>query len=121
MAFCQIWRETRATLSRMNTILGNSPGYSMSTPASAVLPIFQAINGVFGRLDQVAPAAISTDMGTLASFWNQVVADFQYGSTIGQVKAYIHAHPPAQAATIGPAVQHLRDYLATTCHINLSS
>lgn len=119
-AFCGIWRETRATLSQMNAILGNGT-FHMSTPASALLPTMQAINGIFGRLDQVAPAAVSADMSTLSSFWNQVVADFQHGTTIGQVKAYIHAHPPAQAATIGPAVRRLSHYLATTCHINLSS
>jgi hypothetical protein len=93
----------------------------MSTPASVLLPTMQTINGIFGRLDQVAPAAVSADMSTLASFWNQVVADFQHGTTVGQVKAYIHAHPPAQAATIGPAVHHLRHYLTTACHISLSS
>ena len=103
----------------MNAILG--PGYSMSTQASALLPTMQTINGVFGRLVQVAPAAVSADMGTLASFWNQIVADFQHGTTVGQVKAYIHAHPPPQAATMGPAVQHLRDYLTAACHIKLSS
>jgi len=105
----------------MNTVLGGGHIYSMSTPASVLLPTMQAINGIFGRLDQVAPAAVSADMGTLTSFWNQVVADFRHGTTVGQVKAYIQAHPPAQAATIGPAVHHLSHYLATTCHINLSS
>jgi len=118
-AFCGIWQETRTALSEMNAIMGN--GYSMSTSASVLLPTMQAINGVFGRLDQVAPAAVSADMGTLASFWNEVVAAFQHGSTVGQVKAYLHAHPPAQTATIGPAVHHRLHYLSTTCHINVSS
>jgi len=49
------------------------------------------------------------------------VADFRHGSTVGQVKAYLHAHPPAQTATVGPAVHHLLHYLSTTCHINVSS
>jgi len=99
--------------------MGN--GYGMSTSAAVLLPTMQAINGVFGRLYQVAPAAVSADMGTLASFWNEVVADFRHGSTVGQVKAYLHAHPPAQTATVGPAVHHLLHYLSTTCHINVSS
>jgi hypothetical protein len=120
-AFCQIWEEMRTTLSEMNTIFSDIPTSGMSTPASVLLPTMQGINGVFKRLVPVAPAAISADMTTLASFWSQVVADFQYGTTVGQVKAYIHAHPPATAATIGPAVQAIRDYLTTTCHINLSS
>ena len=85
-ALCGIWRETRATLSLMNTVLGGGHIYSMSTPASVILPTMQAINGIFGRLDQVAPAAVSADMGTLTSFWNQVVADFRHGTTVGQVK-----------------------------------
>ena len=102
----------------MNAIISN--GYDMSTSTSVILPTMQAINGVFGRLDQVAPAAVSADMGTLASFWNEVVADFQHGNTIDQVKAYLHAHPPAQTATVGPAVHHLLHYLSTTCHINVS-
>jgi hypothetical protein len=105
----------------MNTILGNDPDYSTSTSASVLLPTMQAIGGVFGRLDQVAPATVSAAMATLTSYWNQVVADFQYGNTIGQVEAYIKAHPPAQAATIGPAVQQLTSYLTTTCHINIGS
>jgi len=65
-AFCGIWRETRATLSQMNAILGNGT-FHMSTPASALLPTMQAINGIFGRLDQVAPAAVSADMSTLSA------------------------------------------------------
>lgn len=104
----------------MNALLGPHT-FSLSTPASTLLPTMQAINSIFGRLEQVAPAAVSADMAALTSFWNQVVADFRYGNTLGQVKAYIHAHPPAQAAAAGAAVQHLRDYLSTTCHINMSS
>ena len=118
-AFCGIWQETRTALSEMNAIMGN--GYSMSTSASVLLPTMQAINGVFGRLDQVAPAAVSADMATFASWWSQVVADFKYGTTVGQVEAYIKAHPPAPAGTIDPAVHGLTGYLATTCHINTSS
>jgi hypothetical protein len=105
----------------MNTILGNDPAYSTSTSASVLLPTMQAIGGIFGRLDQVAPATISAAMATLTSYWNQVVADFQYGSTIGQVEAYIKAHPPADEAEAAAAVQQLTSYLTTTCHINISS
>lgn len=105
----------------MKTILDYVPASGMSTPASEVQPVMQAIGGVLDRLDQVAPAAVSADMATLTSYWNQVVADFQYGTTVGQVMAYIQAHPPAPAATINAAVQQLSDYLSTTCHINMSS
>jgi hypothetical protein len=105
----------------MNTILGNDPNLNASTSASVLLPTMQAINTVFGRLTQVAPASVSADMATLATYWSQIVADFQYGSTIGQVEAYVKAHPPAQAATIGPAVQGVTDYLSTTCGINVNS
>jgi hypothetical protein len=95
--------------------------YSMSSPASALLPTMQTLNGVFARANQVAPAAVSADMATFASWWSQVVADFKYGTTVGQVEAYIKAHPPAPAGTIDPAVHGLTGYLATTCHINTSS
>jgi hypothetical protein len=44
---------------------------------------------------------MSGDMATLTGWWNQVLADFPYGTTIGDVKAYIEAHPPAQAAAVG--------------------
>jgi hypothetical protein len=104
----------------MNTVIG--PGtYSMSTSASVLLPLMRAINDIFGRLDQVAPAAVSSDMATLSSFWNQIVTDFNYGATLGDVKAYIKAHPPAQSSTVTAAVQGLDNYLATTCHIDVSS
>jgi hypothetical protein len=45
----------------------------------------QAINGVFTRLDQVAPPAASADMDDLTTYWSQVVADFQPGDTVAQV------------------------------------
>jgi hypothetical protein len=115
-----IWQETRTTLSEMNAVVG--PGtYSMSTSASALLPVMRAINDIFARLDQVAPAAVSSDMTTLAGFWSQIVTDFSDGTTLGEVKAYIKAHPPAQSSTIGPAVQNLDSYLSTTCHIDVGS
>ena len=104
----------------MNTVIG--PGtYSMSTSASVLLPVMRAINDIFERLDQVAPAAVSSDMDTLSGFWNQIVTDFSYGSTLGEVKAYIKAHPPAQSSTVVTAVHGLDNYLATTCHIDVSS
>jgi hypothetical protein len=81
----------------------------------------QAINGVFTRLDQVAPPAVSSDMEALTSYWSQVVADFQPGDTVAQVEAYIKAHPPTNAATITASTQQLSGYLITTCHITLSS
>jgi hypothetical protein len=106
----------------MNAVMSNVPAlHGMSTSASVLLPTMQAINRVFGRLDQVAPPAVSADMATLAGFWNQVVADFKYGHTVGQIRAYLKAHPPAQATTVTPAVDHITDYLTTTCHINMSS
>jgi len=105
----------------MNAVMSNIPTHGLSTSTSVLLPTMQAINRVFGRLDQVAPPAVRADMAALTSFWSQVVADFKYGTTIGQVKAYLKAHPPSNAATINASVQQLRDYLTNTCHINLSS
>lgn len=121
-AFCEIWQETRTTLSMMNAIMSNSPAFhGMSTSASVLLPTMQAIDRVFGRLDQVAPPAVSADMSALTSFWSQVVADFKYGTTVGQVKAYLKAHPPSNAGTINASMQQLSGYLTNTCHINVSS
>jgi len=106
----------------MNTILGNGPTLNpATTPASAVLPILQGINGIFNRLNQVAPADVSADMSALTTYWSQVVADYQHGTTVAQVEAYIKANPPAGSDIMNAKIQHLEDYLATTCHINLSS
>jgi hypothetical protein len=106
----------------MNAVMSDVPAlHGMSTSGSVLLPTMQAINRVFGRLDQVAPPAVSADMATLAGFWNQVVADFKYGHTVGQIRAYLKAHPPAQAATVTPAVDQITGYLTTTCHLNMSS
>ena len=104
----------------MNAIIGPDT-YSMSTSASVLLPVMRAINDIFERLEQVAPAAVSSDMDTLSGFWSQIVTDFNYGTTLGQVKAYIKAHPPAQSSTVTAAVHGLDNYLATTCHIDVSS
>jgi hypothetical protein len=108
-------------MSEMNTILGPVNLNPSTTSASVLLPTMQAINGVFGRLDKVAPGAVSADMANLSSFWNQVVADFNDGSTLAQVRAYIKAHPPSNASTVTGSVQQLKAYLSTTCHINMSS
>jgi hypothetical protein len=106
----------------MNTILGSNLTLNPSTTsASVLLPLMKAIDGVFGRLDKVAPAAVSADMADLTSFWSQVVADFHYGNTISQVRAYIKAHPPTNTATMKASMQQLTSYLTTTCHINMSS
>lgn len=107
-------------MSVMNAMTSGD-GYSMSSPASVLLPTMQTLNGVFARASQVAPAAVSADMTTFASWWNQVVTDFKYGTTVGQVQAYIKAHPPLPAATIDAAVHGVTGYLSTTCHINTSS
>jgi hypothetical protein len=107
-------------MSVMNAMTSGD-GYSMSSPASVLLPTMQTLNGVFARASQVAPAAVSADMATFASWWNQVVADFKYGTTVGQVQAYIKAHPPVPTATIDAAVHGVTSYLSTTCHINTSS
>ncbi len=115
-----IWQETRTTLSDMNAIVGPDT-YSMSTSASVLLPVMRAINEIFERLEQVAPAAVSSDMTTLSGFWNQIVTDFSDGATLGQVKAYIKAHPPAQSSSVTAAVHGLDNYLSTTCHIDVSS
>jgi hypothetical protein len=121
-AFCGIWQEFRTTLAEMAPILDDVPTSGpSSTPASELLPTMQAINGVFTRLDQVAPPAVSTDMDALTSYWSQVVADFQPGDTVAQVEAFIKAHPPTNAATITASTQQLSAYLTTTCHITMSS
>jgi hypothetical protein len=121
-AFCGIWREFRTTLAEITPILDAIPTSGPSTtPASELLPTMQAINGVFTRLDQVAPPTVSADMDALTTYWSQVVADFQPGNTVAQVEAYIKAHPPANAATITASTQQLSAYLATTCHVTMSS
>jgi hypothetical protein len=121
-AFCGIWQEFRTTLAEITPILDDVPTSGPSTtPASVLLPTMQAINGVFTRLDQVAPRAVSTDMDALTSYWSQVVADIQPGETVAQVEAYIKAHPPTNAATVTASTQQLSDYLTTTCHITMSS
>jgi hypothetical protein len=104
----------------MNTVMGPDT-YSMSTSASVLLPVMRAINEIFERLDEVAPASVSSDMATLSGFWNQIVSDFNYGTTLGEVKAYIKAHPPAQSSSIDGAVHGLDNYLANSCHIDMSS
>jgi hypothetical protein len=121
-AFCGLWQEFRTTLSAMEPILNDIPTSGPSTtPASELLPTMQAISGVFNRLDQVAPPAVSADMAALTSYWSQVVADFQYGNTVAQVEAYIKAHPPTNASTINASLQQLSGYLTDTCGINMSS
>ena len=107
-------------MSVMNAITSGD-GYSMSSPKSVLLPTVQALNNVFARANQVAPAAVSADMATFASWWNQVTADFKYGTTVGQVHAYLKAHPPTGTATVTAAVHGISNYLSTTCHINMGS
>jgi hypothetical protein len=106
-------------MSVLNAITSGA-GYSMSSPASVLQPTMQTLSGVFARAGQVAPAAVSTDMTTFASWWAQITADFkdQDGATVSQVEAYIKAHPPVPQATIDAALQGLTGYLRTTCHIN---
>lgn len=121
-AFCGTWQEFRTTLNEMMPILDAIPAPSPSTaPASLLLPTLQAINSVFERLDQEAPAAVGADMAALTSYWSQIVADFQNGGTVAQAEAYIKAHPPPNAATVSASAQQLTDYLTTTCHITVSS
>jgi hypothetical protein len=100
--------------------LTSGEGYSMSSPASVLQPTMQTLNGVFARASQVAPAAVSANMATFASWWSQITADFKSedGSTVSQVEAYIKAHPPVPQATIDAALQGLSGYLTNTCHIN---
>jgi hypothetical protein len=106
-------------MSVMNAMTSGE-GYSMSSPSSVLQPTMQTLNGVFARASQVAPAAISANMATFASWWNQITADFTKdgnGTTVSQVEAYIKAHPPVPQATIDAALQGLSGYLTTTCHI----
>jgi hypothetical protein len=115
-------RFFRTTLAELKPILDSIPAPSPSAaPTSLILPTMQDINNVFQQLDQVAPPAVMADMDALTSYWSQIVADFQYGSTVAQVEAYIHAHPPTNAGTINASTQQLADYLSTTCHINMNS
>jgi hypothetical protein len=101
--------------------MSDIPTHGLSTSAAVILPTMQAINNVFGRLNQVAPPAVSAAMAALKSYWSQVVADFRYGTTVGQVKAYIKAHPPANTSAVKASLPQLLTYLTTTCHINVSS
>jgi len=81
----------------------------------------KTLNGVFARASEVAPADVSADMATFASWWNQLTSDFTKdgdGTTVSQVEAYIKAHPPVPQATIDAAIEGLAGYLSTTCHIS---
>lgn len=93
----------------------------MSTPTVFLMPTMKNLSTDLRLLDQVAPAAVSGDMATFTGFWNEVLADFQYGTTVDEVKAYVQAHPPTQAATVGPAGQDLSSYLSAARNINIGS
>jgi len=99
----------------------------MSTPAVLFTIATVGISAGLRDASEWAPAAVSPDMNTVMNYWNASYADFRYQTslnhnvTVAQVKAYIDAHPPAQAAEVGPAEQAVSGFLAANCHVNLSS
>jgi hypothetical protein len=125
--FCWTWQETSPYFSKDFAVLGNDPNYDMSTPAVLFEIATVGISAGLRNASDWAPAAVSPDMNTVMNYWNASYADFRYESsinqnvTVAQVKAYIQAHPPAQAAEVGPAVQAVSGFLAANCHVNLSS
>jgi hypothetical protein len=119
--FCGMWQQFKTTMAVWKTIMDDVPAEGLSTPVSALLPTLQAIDGAFNRMDQVVPAAASTDMDDLTTYWGQVVTAFQSGGTVGQAEAYLKAHPPSNIAAIRTGVQQLVSYLSTTCHIGPGS
>jgi hypothetical protein len=125
--FCWTWQETTPYFSKDFAILGNDPNYDMSTPAVLFEIATVGISAGLRNATEWAPVAVSPDMSTVMNYWNTSYADFRYETsinqnvTVAQVKAYIHAHPPAQAAEVGPAMQAVSGFLAANCHVNLSS
>jgi hypothetical protein len=125
--FCWTWQETAPYFSKDFAVLGNDPNYDMSTPAVLFTTATVGIGAGLRNASDWAPAAVSPDMNTVMNYWNASYADFRYESsinrnvTVAQVKVYIQAHPPAQAAEVGPAMQAVSDFLAANCHVNLGS
>jgi hypothetical protein len=125
--FCWTWQETAPYFSKDFAVLGSDPNYDMSTPAVLFEIASVGISAGLRNATGWAPAAVSPGMNTVMNYWNASYADFRYETTINknvtvaQVKAYIQAHPPAQAAEVGPAMQAVAGFLAANCHVNLSS
>lgn len=119
--FCTTWTVIGSVFSQTFAVWGSDPSYDMSTPTVFLLPTMKNLSTDLRLLDQVEPAAVSNDMATLTGFWNAVLADFQYGTTVGDVRAYVQAHPPVQATAVGPAVQDLSNYVRTTCNVAIGS
>jgi hypothetical protein len=125
--FCWTWQETAPYFGKDFAVLGNDPSYDMSTPAVLFTIATVGISAGLRNASEWAPATVSPDMNTVTNYWNASYADFRYETsinqnvTVAQVKAYIQAHPPAQAAEVGPALQAVSGFLAANCHVNLSS
>jgi hypothetical protein len=125
--FCLTWRLTVPYFGEDFAVLGNDPSYDMSTPAVLFETASAGISADLRTASEWAPAAVSGDLATVMNYWNAIYAEFRYQTsmnqdiTVAQVKAHIRAHPPAQAAEVGPAVQDLSGFLAANCHVNLSS
>jgi hypothetical protein len=125
--FCLTWRLTAPYFSKDFAVLGNDPNYDMSTQAIFFKIASVGIGADLRTAGEWAPAAVSADMNTVTDYWNAIYADFDYeiginkNVTVAQVKADIQAHPPAQAAEVGAAVQDLSGFLSANCKVNLSS
>jgi hypothetical protein len=127
-AFCETWRLVRPYFSQVFDILtGKDPKYDMSTTADLLMPEISGLSSAMQTAaDQEAPAAQSADMATVASYYAAIYADFRaefsnnQNVTIGQVLADIQAHPPAQAAEVGSAVNGLSGYLVPACGVRLT-
>jgi hypothetical protein len=128
-AFCETWRLVRPYFSQTFDILtGKHPHYDMSTQADLLQPEMSGLSSAMQTAaDQEVSAAQSADMATVASYNAAIYGDFRaeisknQDATVGQVLAAIQAHPPAQAAAVGPAVNDLSGYLATACGVHLAT
>jgi hypothetical protein len=128
-AFCETWRLVRPYFSQTFDILtGKDPHYDMSTTADLLQPEMSGLSSAMQTAaDQEVSAAQSADMATVASYYAAIYADFRaeinknQEVTVGQVLAAIQAHPPAQAAAVGPAVNDLSGYLASACGVHLTT
>ncbi len=125
--FCLTWQLTAPYFSKDFAVLGNDPGYDMSNPAIYFRIAAVGIGADLRTAGEWAPTAVGADMNTLTSYWNAIYADVKYeisvdpDITMTEVKAYIQAHPPAEAAEVGSAVQDLAGFLAADCNVSLGS
>lgn len=120
-AFCGVWKKSERTLALASTLLNGGPSITADAPAAVAVPVLLAVDGVLTSASKVAPPQVSPDLAILTSYYRAVTTDYKQGTTVGEVRQHIKAHPPADAAKVGGAMQHLSGYLRDSCHINLGS